>query len=882
MSIQLRDGLANQLVDLVLEDLLVRFLVNCPEEDLSLIERVFFQVEEAQWFYTDFVRVLNPALPNMKMKLFCSKFLEKCPLFWKWGDPNDALSRFGKYKLTIPVRGVALFNRDLTKVLLVKGTESNSWSFPRGKISKDESDINCAIREVEEETGFNAKDLINESDVIERTFKGKNYKIYLVRDVPEDYNFLPVARGEIAMIEWHDIKTLQKKIRASPNNYFIVETVIKPMIQWINKKKGGLNEAELMLKAEIQLKALLGVGKREENVDAGRELLNILQKVSPSHSASDSNVVPLSSTVPGAPQQQNYIQFALPQHLQNQIPFFSSSSTHHPQPMLPFFNPFGFYPGGSPLPPHAITPVPMPVPPHQIPFLNVSPQKQRHPYEIHQPTSESLQKPTGKNSKEFLSILNTKSLKITDEATSKDYVRSTEAENNRTKAQDLLNLVGKQRKESVTSESRSILDLVNRKQVSSSPSPEQDPGKTLLNILNEKKHPEIVPTRDSRFLGINSPIASNDLEESVIHGAGLGLPAPEPGKITLLKRPDDATEGRRKKSADLLSLLGKKPIVQPRQEVKSSSNEILDLLKGPKKPLSETTRSPNSSSKELLELLKPKKEPIAVDHTSSNELLDLLIKNKPSSESEKKPNNPLLDMLHSKAPRQVSQPNAEHNHTSANELLGLLNKKPSIPLNDADSNFIREEKIEETQFDNFEDFEDFEDFGVIDNQLLGKTSFRNFDIASDEEDVDHLIDDLGDPYSAPNTAVESFSNPPDFFLDPQPSLEPKKGKIRLLKPGEVLNDIFSTNRPNVSSPPVHASNANGQNLLALLNGKNPSNSNGAIPVSDSFQSIYGNANPTAGLDSNTPSSLTNALSGQNSPNKNSANFLKDILWKREP
>ena len=132
MSIQLTDGLANQSVDLVLEDLLVRFLVNVPDEDLSSIERVFFQIEEAQWFYTDFVRQLNPLLPSMKMKSFATKLLKKCPLIWKWGDPADAISRFGKYKSTIPVRGVALFNKDLTKVVLVKGTESNGWSFPRG------------------------------------------------------------------------------------------------------------------------------------------------------------------------------------------------------------------------------------------------------------------------------------------------------------------------------------------------------------------------------------------------------------------------------------------------------------------------------------------------------------------------------------------------------------------------------------------------------------------------------------------------------------------------------------------------------------------------------------------------------------------------------
>lgn len=288
MSIQLKDGLVNQSLDLVLEDLLVRFLINVPDEDLSSIERVFFQVEEAQWFYTDFCRQVNPALPNLKIKAFSTKLLEKCPLIWKWGDPSDALSRFGKYKSTIPVRGVALFNSTFTKVLLVKGTESNSWSFPRGKISKDESDLHCAIREAEEEIGFNALDYVNENEVIERNIKGKNYKIYLASNVPEDYNFKPQSRNEISDIRWHDMKTLQKKVRSNPWKYFIVSTVMKPMLKWIDKKKGLLNEEELKRNAEIKLKALLGLSQgKQNNIDAGRELINILQGVAPKTTSTD-------------------------------------------------------------------------------------------------------------------------------------------------------------------------------------------------------------------------------------------------------------------------------------------------------------------------------------------------------------------------------------------------------------------------------------------------------------------------------------------------------------------------------------------------------------------------------------------------------------------
>ncbi|GMF06103.1 unnamed protein product [[Candida] boidinii] len=172
MSINLREGFSDESLERVLEDLLVRFVVNCPSEDLSSIERVFFQIEEAQWFYSDFLKIINPLLPSMKMKKFCSQLLDQCPLIWKWGDPNDALARFGKYKSIIPVRGCALLNSKLNKILLVKGVESSSWGFPRGKISKDETDVDCALRELLEETGFDATDYIDEDEYVERTIKG--------------------------------------------------------------------------------------------------------------------------------------------------------------------------------------------------------------------------------------------------------------------------------------------------------------------------------------------------------------------------------------------------------------------------------------------------------------------------------------------------------------------------------------------------------------------------------------------------------------------------------------------------------------------------------------------------------------------------------------
>jgi len=50
----------------------------------------------------------------------------------------------------IVVRGAA----DELEVLVVHRPQYDDWTFPKGKVESDESDEECAVREVEEETGL--------------------------------------------------------------------------------------------------------------------------------------------------------------------------------------------------------------------------------------------------------------------------------------------------------------------------------------------------------------------------------------------------------------------------------------------------------------------------------------------------------------------------------------------------------------------------------------------------------------------------------------------------------------------------------------------------------------------------------------------------------
>ncbi|KAL7956589.1 DCP2 domain-containing protein [Trichoderma compactum] len=243
-----------------LDDLCVRFIINLPQEDLSSVARLCFQVEEAQWFYEDFIRPLDPALPSMTLRTFCLRIFQHCPLLASFSVENHikAFEEFLQYKTRVPVRGAIMLNHELDSVVLVKGWKKGaSWSFPRGKINKDEDDLDCAVREVYEETGLDLREagLVPteaKPKYIELPMREQHLRLYVFRDVPMDTVFQPRTRKEISKIEWYklsDLPTLRKKgpqnnnhqYDSSPgtnaNKFYMVAPFLVPLKKWIISQK---------------------------------------------------------------------------------------------------------------------------------------------------------------------------------------------------------------------------------------------------------------------------------------------------------------------------------------------------------------------------------------------------------------------------------------------------------------------------------------------------------------------------------------------------------------------------------------------------------------------------------------------------------------------
>ncbi|KAK6144777.1 hypothetical protein DH2020_021597 [Rehmannia glutinosa] len=165
----------------LLDDLCSRFVLNVPKEDQQSFERILFLVEYAHWFYEDNSVEKNPSLKSLTLKEFTTLLFNNCDVLKPYvAHIDDIFKDFTSYKVRVPVTGAIILDETYERCLLVKGWKGTSWSFPRGKKSKDEEDHKCAIREVLEETGFDVSYLLNKDNHIEMIFGQQRVRLYII------------------------------------------------------------------------------------------------------------------------------------------------------------------------------------------------------------------------------------------------------------------------------------------------------------------------------------------------------------------------------------------------------------------------------------------------------------------------------------------------------------------------------------------------------------------------------------------------------------------------------------------------------------------------------------------------------------------------------
>ena len=242
----------------VIDDLAIRFVVNCPAEEQESFERLLFQVEAAFWFYEDQYREIWPhAFPVLNLLGFAEKLFSECDLLTPFASKTKEIyETFTRYKHRIPTCGAIILNQTSTKVLLVKAWNGKNWGFPKGKIDKDEDKAECAIREVQEEVGFDISPLLVPEHFIERQLKEATVRLYIIRGVPEETEFVTQTKKEIGGIEWHKLRDLptgkvdvhelkeQGKLK-----YWMVAPFVDRLLPWLAQEEKKAKRAKKGAKA---------------------------------------------------------------------------------------------------------------------------------------------------------------------------------------------------------------------------------------------------------------------------------------------------------------------------------------------------------------------------------------------------------------------------------------------------------------------------------------------------------------------------------------------------------------------------------------------------------------------------------------------------------
>ena len=154
---------------------------------------------------------------------------------WKqmWGDilqssqyKNEELS--SQKKFDILKNGIQIDNEYTSLETLINNCSTEwketEWEFPKGRRNFQEKDLDCAIREFEEETGISKKDLIIIENIVpfEEIFIGSNHKSYKhkyflaymdTKEQEKNISLYNYQQTEVSKIEWKSLEECLESIR---------------------------------------------------------------------------------------------------------------------------------------------------------------------------------------------------------------------------------------------------------------------------------------------------------------------------------------------------------------------------------------------------------------------------------------------------------------------------------------------------------------------------------------------------------------------------------------------------------------------------------------------------------------------------------------------
>jgi len=137
---------------------------------------------------------------------------------------SEEMASFKKYELL--KNGIIVNNEKISLKDIVDKSNTNwsetEWEFPKGRRNVKEKDLDCALREFEEETGISRSEISVVENILpfEEIFIGTNYKSYkhkyflanISQDI-SDLNLDNFQKTEVSKLEWKTFNECLESIR---------------------------------------------------------------------------------------------------------------------------------------------------------------------------------------------------------------------------------------------------------------------------------------------------------------------------------------------------------------------------------------------------------------------------------------------------------------------------------------------------------------------------------------------------------------------------------------------------------------------------------------------------------------------------------------------
>jgi 8-oxo-dGTP pyrophosphatase MutT (NUDIX family) len=198
-----------------------KYLMICRKKSLGYVD--FLRGKYSFSSTAHLVNLIEEMTIQEKRDLLTKTFSELWQDLWGVKPDGGSDAVLANEKFSSIVQGCVIEGKRVTLAELIQSIPTNwtepEWGFPKGRRNNYETDSMCALREYEEETGYDRADLniIRNIMPYEEIFIGSNYKSYKHKYfIARSKGSQPKKRfqdSEVSNLQWFTYEEVLEKIR---------------------------------------------------------------------------------------------------------------------------------------------------------------------------------------------------------------------------------------------------------------------------------------------------------------------------------------------------------------------------------------------------------------------------------------------------------------------------------------------------------------------------------------------------------------------------------------------------------------------------------------------------------------------------------------------